>query len=357
MVGCVPHLNFVPQFRNQAATSYKVPTADVLYIHQTHHALKTTNMCLYPRLITNPKYMPSKKNGGNIPELKDKRVAMVAIGCGHCIECRKQKANEWRVRLNEELKRNNNAWFITLTFSEEGINKNIELYAEKNYGEIGKENDIATIAVRYFLERWRKTYKHSCKHWLITERGHNGTERIHLHGIIWADKEKIEKLDKVWKNGYVYVGQYVNERTINYIVKYVTKTDNDHKDFEGKILCSAGLGSGYFEREKYLNTYKGELTKDYYKLPNGRITSLPIYYRNKLYTEEEREKLWLYKLDKKERFVRGIKIDISTKEGINIYLKTLKEAQKDNKKNGYGGIAWKSNIYEDILKKINKNKN
>lgn len=279
----------------------------------------------------------------------------VPIGCGHCIECRKQKANEWRVRLNEELKsEKEKAWFITLTFSEEKLQYHQELYSQKNEGLIPNENDTATIAVRYFLERWRKNKGKSPKHWLITERGHNGTERIHLHGILWCNDEEIKELDKVWNNGYVYVGNYVNGKTINYIVKYVTKTDNDHEDFEGKILCTAGLGSNYMKREKYLNTYKGEQTKDYYKLPTGNATSLPIYYRNHIYTEEQREKLWLQKMDNQTIYVRGVAIDISTPEGIKTYLNALKEAQKDNIKNGYGGIKWNNKIYKDSLKKANK---
>ena len=48
-------------------------------------------MCLFPRLLQNPKYKKTKKNGGVIPEMKDKRVALVPVGCGECIECKKKK--------------------------------------------------------------------------------------------------------------------------------------------------------------------------------------------------------------------------------------------------------------------------
>ena len=59
-------------------------------------------MCLYPRLIKNPKYKKNKKNGGVIPAFLDERVLAVPIGCGECIECRKQKRRNWQVRLLEE---------------------------------------------------------------------------------------------------------------------------------------------------------------------------------------------------------------------------------------------------------------
>ena len=61
-------------------------------------------MCLYPRLIENRKYKRNKKNGWSVPPINDQRVRYVPVGCGKCMECRKQKAREWQVRLQEDLK-------------------------------------------------------------------------------------------------------------------------------------------------------------------------------------------------------------------------------------------------------------
>ena len=63
------------------------------------------------------------------------------------------------------------------------------------------DNKAAAYAVRHWLERVRKKTKKSVKHWLITELGHKGTERIHLHGIIWT---KDSELIKKWGYGYVW---------------------------------------------------------------------------------------------------------------------------------------------------------
>ena len=52
-------------------------------------------MCLYPKLINNPKYKSNKKNGGLIPPIMDERVKFVPIGCKKCIECKKQRKREW----------------------------------------------------------------------------------------------------------------------------------------------------------------------------------------------------------------------------------------------------------------------
>jgi hypothetical protein len=143
-------------------------------------------MCLYPKLIKNRKYIANKKNGGNIPPVSDLRVLYVPAGCGKCIECKKQKSREWNVRLQEEIRQNRIGKFVTLTFSNESIK---ELANEiKGLNGYNLDNEIATLATRRFLERWRKKYKKSVKHWLVTELGGNGTENIHLHGIIWTNE-------------------------------------------------------------------------------------------------------------------------------------------------------------------------
>ena len=80
-------------------------------------------MCLYPKLIQNRKYLKNKKNGGVIPPIKDKRVLMVPVGCGKCVECKKQKARNWQVRLQEDIRVNANSKFVTYTFTEHELQK------------------------------------------------------------------------------------------------------------------------------------------------------------------------------------------------------------------------------------------
>ena len=78
------------------------------------------------------------------------------------------------------------------------------------------------------------------------------------------------------------------------------------------------------------NFYTGKNgTKEYYKTKQGIKLGLPIYYRNKIYSEEEREKLWIEKIDSKTRYINGLKI--SVKDGEEKYFKLLKEAQEKNK--------------------------
>lgn len=308
-------------------------------------------MCLYPKLVKNPKYKANKKNGGIVPPVSDERVLYVPVGCGKCIECRKQKKREWQVRMLEEIRHDNSCKFVTLTFSEENLIKleNEQGNTPNNYI---RYNEVATLAVRRFLERWRRKFKKSVKHWLVTELGHTGTERIHLHGIIWTDKDN-ETIEERWTYGNIWVGQYVNEKTINYIIKYISKIDEDHKEYKPKILCSAGIGKGYLDRyDSKRNVYANENTKEYYTTRTGHKLNLPMYYRNKIYSDEEREKLWLYKLDKEERWVMGERIDIS--EGDDEYNKAVEYYRHVNTKLGYGDdkFNWDEKMYRNNKKRL-----
>lgn len=328
-------------------------------------------MCLFPQLIRNPKFKENKKNGGIIPAVSDTRTLWVPIGCQECIECMKQKQTQWTTRLLEDLKEYKNGKFITLTFSNEQIKHIIE-GKDTDGKKITKpltlegytlDNQIATIAVRRFLERWRKKFKRSVRHWLITELGHNGTENIHLHGIIWTNVN-VETVKDIWKYGFIWPrkshsikdpwkGNYVNGQTINYIGKYITKRDLQHKTYKPIILCSKGIGRNYTNTYNFkLNKYDEEKTDETYKFQNGKKSALPIYYRNKIYNEEEREKLWIEKLNKQERWIMGEKIDIS--KGWDEYYKRLKYHQKNNNKLGYGNNKkdWEQIEYEKQVRKM-----
>ena len=157
-------------------------------------------MCIYPKLIKNKKFEANKKNGGIIPAVFDKRTLLIPVACGNCIECRKKKSREWQVRLQEEIRDGEKAEFVTLTFSNRSIKElTNEIWNEDLSIQGYKlDNEIATLATRRFLERWRKKHKKSVKHWLVTELGHNGTENIHMHGIIWPICE-MDEIEKLWK--------------------------------------------------------------------------------------------------------------------------------------------------------------
>lgn len=303
-------------------------------------------MCLYTKRILNRRYLPTKKNGYVPPVCTDERLRYIDIECGECFECKKKKARQWRIRMSEEMRNNPSAIFFTGTFTDKRIEQ-----LSKKYGIDKKNvNEIATKEVRLFLERIRQTSreKKSIKHWIVTEKGHTNTRRIHIHGIFWhPNKAGLSYLlNKCWTAGYSYQGKYVNDKTVNYIVKYMTKPDLDNPEYKGIVLCSPGLGSNYINRQdakrnKY-REYKGEHNKtdETYRFRDGSLAALPKYYKEKLYTEREREELWIQKQEEGYKFIMGEKHKVESEEDEKKWEKLIQyyriyciRTYKDNPRN------------------------
>lgn len=306
-------------------------------------------MCLYSTLGPNLKFTANKKNGGIIPPIIDTRTRMVAYQCGRCMECRAKKARDWTARLMADIKEHKNGKFVTLTFSNESLLEISEMKPTKSWKGLAnlkgydRDNAIAKRAVALFRERWRKEFKTSIRHWFVTELGHKGTENIHIHGIVWTD-QSFEDIKRIWKYGFIwpyqkkdYLKNYVSEKTINYCTKYVTKNDLDHPNYTPRILTSPGMGKYYItSNDSRRNKYAGIATIETYKTRQGFELPLPTYWRNKIYTEEEREQLWIQKINKEVTWVNGIEIDL--KRNFKAYEEALRIARIQNKE-----LKYKSN--------------
>lgn len=307
-------------------------------------------MCLYPKRILNPKYIPNKKNGGTPPPLLERKFMHVPIGCGNCMECKKQRARGWKIRLTEDIKEHKNAKFVTLTFSNEAYAKlSMEITGVEGYA---KDNEIAKLAVKRYRERWRKIYKKSLRHWLTTEIGGNRYENIHLHGFVYADD--IQQIKDKWQYGYVFVGDYVGEKSIQYMTKYVHKTDQKHPNYKQIVLTSPGIGRNYTDSpDAKKKVYKGLETDEMYRNRQGYKMAMPTYYKHKIYTEEEREHLWLIKINKEERYVNGIKVKTTNGDESELE-RLLKWEQEKNIRLGYGKreIDIEKECYEHERRKI-----
>lgn len=270
-------------------------------------------MCLYPTIILNKRYLPTRKNKLNPPICTDERMRFVPAKCGKCYECRKEKAREWRIRMTEELKQTF-GYFVTLTFSNEAfeeLENKIKLDLNKN------ENTIATKGLRWFLERVRKNTGKSIKHWFCTELGED-KDRLHLHGILF-DQKAIELCRKHWKYGNVFVGNYCNEKTVNYITKYMLKYDVKHKDYTQIVLCSKGIGKNYLESRKGWDQKDFVYCKKipHYKFSNGYKVPMPKYYRDKIFDDTEKEIMWRNILNSNETFVHGERVKMDDDSTIN----------------------------------------
>lgn len=304
-------------------------------------------MCYFTKKVLNKRFLPNRKNRWNPPVCTDERFRYVEVECGHCFECRKKKRREWRIRNYEQLKETPHAVFFTGTVSPERYENICKKYGFKNDGS--QDNEIITKIHRLFLERIRKQTGKSVKHWCVTEKGHTNTRRIHLHGLYYAREGQTKwQLTKLlyenWIDGYRYYGKYVNEETINYVSKYMTKKDEDNPDYISIVLCSKGLGANYAKENQLKHKWNEEKTIITYKTFNGQDLPLPRYYKTTIYTDDQRQLLWLYAEDKGVKWVKGFEVIAANTVNKDYYERLLKEKNEN-------GIGLHGDNIEEIERK------
>ena len=127
----------------------------------------------------------------------------------------------------------------------------------------------------------------------------------------------------------------MNERTINYIIKYITKRDEDNPEFNGKIFSSKRIGIGYINkdtlrRHKYQDRFKEET----YRTKSGIKAALPMYNKKKIWTDQEREALRIIEEEKQTKYYNKTPIKVETIEQYKEYVNAVKYWQTIKKYDG-----------------------
>jgi len=218
---------------------------------------------------------------------------MINVPCGKCVECRKSYVNGWVFRIMNEYKssKTRKAYFVTLTYDDESL-YNPDNNMISSDGEMCLNYSHHQLYMKKLRHCYDKT-DNKIKYFTVGEYG-DRSDRPHFHSIIFnADQQNI--VDS-WQYGSVHFGE-VSEASIGYTLKYafkrigrVHKRDwkqvSDSRPVE-QALISRGIGLDYLS-ENIKNFYRNDLTKNVIK-EGGRELPLPRYYREKIYTEAERE--------------------------------------------------------------------
>lgn len=247
----------------------------------------------------------------------------IAVPCGKCGICMKNKTTEWYIRLKEETKKNLSNSFLTLTYNDDEI----------------PEKGVDKEEIQRFIKRLRHEY--DFKYYLIAEYGPK-TGRPHYHALlfgidIWTKPKKtnlttIKLLEKIWKHGNIKIDTIEAER-IHYVAEYHVLRygvpDGLNTTFS---LMSKNLGNNYLQEQNNFHVFIDQM---YYRNGNFKL-ALPRYYKERLYPKSER-----------------IKKTIQNQEME--YLKELQEYQKDPM---YYRKRWESKKFKikEYLNKTNKNK-
>jgi len=244
----------------------------------------------------------------------------------------------WIIRLKEEMKEANNAYFLTLTYNNESI-------PTDKFGNTYVSKDDC----QKFIKRLRKRMgnKNKLRYYLAAEYG-PVTMRPHYHAVLFnlPEQDEIKNrrlIAKAWSItdpktkkpkpiGFIQL-EKVNENRIAYVTGYCMDKDKSVNS-EKKVfaLQSQGLGRAYLKQVERVAWHKDYPTENlYYPLENGKKVALPRYYRNKIICAEstrevlrgitEKEKHNDYINNREERQLQLIQTVHKTKHQEKQYLK------------------------------------
>jgi len=224
-------------------------------------------MCVQPIILKN------KQIG------KGANLLTTPVPCGRCPQCVKSKINSWTLRIEKELERSSRPLFITLTYNDENL-------PYKNGNPTLQKRDI-----QLFMKRLRKQHSKVSKEKLVYYAcGEYGTKRgrphyhmilLNLHGSVGISSS--------WQLGFDYTVP-AEIGSIGYVLKYMSKqrqkSNKEQKNPEFSLM-SKGIGSNYLtDRIKRYHTEN--LENCYYIKSDGIKLSLPKYYKDKIYDEQQR---------------------------------------------------------------------
>lgn len=231
----------------------------------------STYRCLTPYSTVNPNY----------PVYSSRKS--IAVPCGKCPPCRKRRAAQWSFRLMQFEKRAANAAFLTLTYDNDHVPLSV--------------NNLMTLVpahLQAFWKRVRKDNLQKLKYYAVGEYG-GRTQRPHYHAIVF-NFDSIDLFQKHWHFGFVDHGSCQGP-SIQYVTNYVDKPrvvpafarDDRVPEFS---RMSKFLGVEYLS-DAMIAWHKADLRRSFVVMPDGYRVPLPRYFKEKIYSEEERRKIAL----------------------------------------------------------------
>lgn len=195
----------------------------------------------------------------------------ITVPCGKCAECRKRKRLSWSHRLAVEVMQHKESTFLTLTLDDESLER---------------FKDEPKKPLLLFIDRLRKHLGYRPKYFFVSELGEK-TRRLHYHGVIFGTGRytiPFELLRGKWQYGIVWLADFCNVKTANYITKYMLKDSKGYKPF---MLCSNGIGLAYVNpqnQQRFINNFQ---FNSYTKIGSA-FYPLHRYYQDKFMDDDLR---------------------------------------------------------------------
>lgn len=217
----------------------------------------------------------------------DKKLGQfIQVPCGKCPECVKRRTSQWSFRLMQHEKVMP-ARFVTLTYDTDHVP-----ISRNGFMTLDKTD------LQKFFKRLRKLQpENKISYYAVGEYGSDFT-RPHYHLILFNSNPN--NVIRAWSLenrpiGHCHFGD-VTGASVGYTLKYLDKFSkipmhrNDDRQREFGLM-SKGLGAGYLTPQM-VKYHKADLVNRMNcVLADGKIISMPRYYKDKIYTEQERKKI------------------------------------------------------------------
>lgn len=233
--------------------------------------------------------------------VKDANKIYHTVPCSKCPKCLARRASAWSFRLMQEEKVSQSAYFITLTYDTSYVpltekkfmqlrKRDLQLYFKRVRKSHGPGVRLKYYAVGEYGGKFSRPHYHIILYnakiqCMLTKKDENA---LRIHGL----DGKLELMSKHWIYGHTTFGQ-VNGASIGYSLKYISKgrtvpkhaNDDRLPEFS---LISKHLGINYLTKAM-VHYYKADITERMYcTAPGGIKISMPRYYKDKIYTSEQR---------------------------------------------------------------------
>lgn len=279
--------------------------------------------CYYP--ITAYRSRSGRSPNGGWPIVFNRREGYddkkVIIPCGQCVGCRLEKSRQWAIRCVHESQMHDQNCFITLTYRDEDIPKNLSLVKEdlqKFWKRMRK-----TITLRYFSageygDKYGRPHYHACVFGYRPDIGINDTE-MHKVGRCEICKDIKTKeiqlyhskwLDERWEKGIVIIGEVTFESAA-YVARYVMKKMTGEKaegHYNGRqpeyaaMSRNPGIGSTWYDK------YKTDVYPRDKMVIRGGIECKPTLYYDRKFNDQDQKKMQVlhYRREMKSKMMEEI---------------------------------------------------
>lgn len=247
--------------------------------------------CFHPRVVWN-----------------DTLKQHLKVPCGSCLYCLRLRQASWVTRLVEQLRQNlGTSYFVTMTYAPDQVpfdpetgcmqvmkedikklNMDLRKRFQQGFFFFDQELDIGRLKERIDLPKGQRF-----SYYLTSEYGSEGG-LPHYHSVYYnlpSDRYLVTLLfEQIWNKGFCRVYE-ASPNTIGYITKYLVNSkvcDTYDVRFQNRpfSLMSKRLGLSYVDRmSSWHQADPAGRSKAVY---HGETSVMPRYYREKIFTEEQR---------------------------------------------------------------------